>query len=47
MEKKRPYSSAFLGAVVIISHITFKADVSAANDYLRMLMFIVVAFVTV
>ena len=37
----------FLGAVLIVSHLTFRADVSAINDYLRMLMFIVVAFVIV
>jgi len=35
----------FLGAVLIVSHTTFRADVSATNDYLRMVMFIVVAFV--
>jgi PAS domain S-box-containing protein len=35
----------FLAAILIVSHIFFRLDVETANDYLRALMFIVIAFV--
>jgi len=45
--KKSLIVALFLGAVLIVSHTTFRGDVSAINDNLRMVMFIVVALVIV